>query len=326
MTEDLFIKQNAKRWTELEDVLRAVSRRRKTWQDSSELLRLDGLYRTCASHLAYAQTYYPDTKTFHYLNTLVARAHNRIYARRRGIGDLLRFYTRSLPGLLRECRWFIAAAAAIFIIAGLFSFTVTWLDSGLSHVFLGGMRPDMESSGHIEVDSALISSEIMTNNIRVSILAFAFGIFACFGTIYIIAQNGLLLGSLSALFMQNGRGVVYWSLILPHGVFELYAIFVSAAAGLMLGTALINPGRYSRRDAIAEAGKKALRLLGLVCPLLVIAGIIEGFLTPSGLPAFVKLVFSGVTTVLLVAYVMLGRKRSRMSAQALEKGMEPAIS
>ncbi len=317
MTEDVFIRQNAEKWTELENVLKAFPHRHKTWQQNSELLRLDRLYRTCASHLAYAQTYFPDTKTFHYLNGLVARAHGRVYSKRRGIGDLWRFYTRSLPALLREVSRYIAFAAAVFLIGAIFSYVITLSNADLSHVFLGNIRPDMEQSGQVEVQSAYMSSYIMANNIRVSIMAFAFGIFACLGTVYILAQNGLLLGSLTALFVKEGNTLVFSSLILPHGVFELFAIFVSAAAGLILGVALINPGRFSRRDAVAVAGKKAIRLMGLVCPLLIIAAVIEGFITPSALPPFVKLIIAGITGILLILYTRLGLKREKSERQSI---------
>jgi uncharacterized membrane protein SpoIIM required for sporulation len=143
----------------------------------------------------------------------------------------------------------------------------------------------------------------MTNNIWVSFQAFAGGItFGAF-TVYVLIQNGLVLGALGATLSTTApRALRFWSLILPHGVIELMAIFIAAGAGLILGWSLIAPGNVSRWDALRKASRDALPLVGGVVAMLIVAGCIEGFITPSPLPARLKLAFAGLTAIGLTLY------------------------
>ena len=156
-----------------------------------------------------------------------------------------------------------------------------------------------------------MTSTIMVNNIYVSVLAFGFGLTLGLGTLFVLAQNGMMLGALAAVFTARGQGVLFWSLILPHGVWELTAIFLAGAAGLQIGLALLRPGQMSRRDALLGAGRQAVSLMGLVCVLLVLAAVVEGFFTPSDLPSWAKLLFSGIAFVLLSVYLFFGGRRNQ---------------
>ena len=152
----------------------------------------------------------------------------------------------------------------------------------------------------------VMSSYITVNNIRVAILAFTAGITAGVGTFWILLTNGTMLGGLTALVMNHGETAVqYWSLILPHGVLELTAIFISGGAGLSLGKALLIPGEYSRGNALVRSATKAASLIPGIALLLILAGAIEGFFTPLPIDATYKLWFAFLTFVLLATYFSL---------------------
>jgi uncharacterized membrane protein SpoIIM required for sporulation len=148
----------------------------------------------------------------------------------------------------------------------------------------------------------VLSSKIMTNNISVGFKAFAFGITAGVGTVYVLIFNGFMLGSLAAIFNNYHYDIQFWALILPHGITELLAIFISGGAGLILADSLFNPGDLKRIDAMKVNGVRAIRLILGVIPMFVIAGIIEGFITPLDISPYIKLVFSAFTGILLFLY------------------------
>ena len=117
--------------------------------------------------------------------------------------------------------------------------------------------------------------------------------------------NGALLGALTALVYLRGNPLTYWSLILPHGIIELTAIFISGAAGLLIAKHIILPGRYSRKDALIAGAKQAVSLMSGVVIMLVIAGLIEGFFTPRAVGAEMKLIFAGATGLSIISYLLL---------------------
>jgi len=149
----------------------------------------------------------------------------------------------------------------------------------------------------------LVSSQIITNNIQVAMMAFAGGMTLGVLTIWSILQNGLMVGALGALFAAKGFGLDFWATIAPHGVIELTAIQVAGGAGLMLARAVIAPGRLRRIDALKASARRAGTLVIGVAGLLVVAGIIEGFVTPQRTPETFRLAFGALTAVVLIAYL-----------------------
>ncbi len=129
----------------------------------------------------------------------------------------------------------------------------------------------------------LATSEIMTNNIQVSFDAFALGLTAGLGTCYVLVFNGVHIGSLTAWFQLNGDAYAFWGWVLPHGPTEILAIILSGAAGLILADAILRPGSLGRREALKKAGKSAVIIMLGVVGMLVIAGLIEGFVSPSSI-------------------------------------------
>lgn len=309
-----FILERQDGWRRLEERLRTIDRR--GWGDLApadlESLVLD--YRRAAADLAAARSRYPESPVTAYLNQLVGRAHARVYAGRpgswRGVAD---FLARGFPAAVRR-RWRLAAAAGVlFLIAALAGAALTARDPRLAGYFLppafqgvleegpnGGKAE--QARGIADEPKPLLSSVILANNVQVAFIAFATGILAGAGTAYFVAYNGLLLGSLAAIIHGRGQGLTFWSLILPHGVLELTAIFIAAAAGFLLGGAVVDPGDLPRRDALAVRGKEAVLLLAGTLPLFAIAAAIEGFFTPLAIAPAAKLAFAALTMAGLAAY------------------------
>jgi uncharacterized membrane protein SpoIIM required for sporulation len=157
----------------------------------------------------------------------------------------------------------------------------------------------------------LASSAIMTNNLSVSFAAFAGGILGGIGTVYMMIFNGVLIGVVGVACYRAGLSVSLWSFIAPHGALELPAIFIAGGAGLLLARGLLAPGFLSRRDSLTEAAAVAVRLLLGVVPMLIIAGLIEGFISPTDLPADLKFALGASVFVLLAAYTLLVKPAAR---------------
>ena len=152
---------------------------------------------------------------------------------------------------------------------------------------------------------------IFTNNIQVAFLAFAGGVLCGLGTVYVLVSNGLSLGSVLGAAQYYGVAPLLWSFISPHGYLELTCIVIAGAAGLMLGDALLRPGLLLRREALARAARRAVELVVGAAPVLVVAGLIEGFVSPSEAPITVKLAFGPVTGILLYALLLTVGRATR---------------
>lgn len=310
MTEVRFVERHRATWEALEQLLRQPA------ADFAAIEQLNGLYRVVGGHLSYARTYYAGSSLCDYLGQLTAKAHAAVYAstERRRPKD---FLTITLPRSVRRNGGFIGVAAAVFLLAGLFCYIVGLTRPDAAALFLpadyrGITAEDVRdrAQGGRDWSPATMSNTIMVNNIRVSILAFGLGLTLGTGTLYVLIFNGFLLGGLASIYALAGRSLLFWSLILPHGILELTAIFIAGGAGLRLGFSLLRPGPFRRRDALVQAARSVLPLLGAVVALLVVAAVIEGFFTPSAASPAAKLVFAALTGVLLLLAVWLMQRRS----------------
>jgi len=316
MNENNFIKTHRKTWQELEDLLKHGNFKTTDAARQDRLHHLLFLYQTVSGHLSIARTRYGDTNTVEYLNGLVARAHQAIFvSRTKSLSKIIRFFTRGFPEQLRKASLLFFISAGIFIFSFLFSFAVTIYrdDYALSFIPEEYMNSLNENSigSNTNLNYSIASVVIFTNNIQVGILAFALGITFGIGTVYVLVQNGFLLGALSAAAVNRGMGYIFWSLILPHGVPELFCVFVCGAAGLLIARSIIFPGLRSRRRSFAAVGKEALFLLLGTIPLFVLAGITEGYFTPLPINPLWKYAVSLLWLAALILYLFAGRKKAR---------------
>ncbi len=289
---------------------------------SDELLSFGSLYRRAASALSSARSQGVNDAQIDYLNGLVSRAYGHIYVSNpKGWPSVAAFFKTDFPQTFRKNLYFIALAFIISVIAAAFAYGVVSKDIGVADIVMGpgaSETIDEVASRHEGTKDwmpaekrPMMSSFIITNNIRVAAIAFATGIGAGIGTFLILFSNGLMLGVIGAAVAARGAHVAwgFWSFVWPHGVIELTAIFIAGGAGLMLGWAVLNPGDYSRANALKLAGREAFKLLMGVTAMLVVAGIIEGFLSPSMLPNQVKLACAGAIGVAQFSYLFLAGKQ-----------------
>ena len=301
-------------WSELEELLNRTRRRGAKNMSTIQLNRLGYLYRRITSDLAVARRDFPDDRCVTYLNALASRAHASIYQtsplKRNTIRHFFRF---GFPTLFRRNLRFVVTAFLLFVIG----FGTAYWIALAKPVFAESLAPQhiVETIHAAEMwtnipalQRNLAASFIMTNNIRGAFLAFASGITFMIGTVYILAFNGVHLGVISGLCHVHGLALPLWEFVSPHGYIEFTTIFIAGGAGLKMGYALIAPTQFTRKRTLIDAAKTAVQLIGGCVVLLIIAGVIEGFVSPSSLPSIVKIGFGFATGVLLFCYLFLMRE------------------
>src|SRR5262245_28499812 len=288
---------------------------------AEELSELGRLYRSATSDLAVARRDFPTHLVAEYLTSRVARAHAAVYqgraARRRG---LLEFFVNTFPRTFRATWPYTLAAFLMFLLPALASFAISYRDPSAGAALMPGIEDRIQDIRDKHEWWKTINQEgrsasasfIMTNNIRVAILAFAGGALLGILTLYLLAQNGLMLGIIAGAAQSLGFASSLWGFVAAHGMIELSVIFIAGGAGLQLGWSVVQPGLLTRRAALVLAARRAAQLLLGCIPLLVIAGTIEGFISPSDLPLNLKLAVSLIFCLLLYGYLLLaGRERVR---------------
>jgi uncharacterized membrane protein SpoIIM required for sporulation len=296
-------------WTRLEQLLDQSTRRGFRSLRRSELQELGLLYRQIAADLAALREDRGSVHFARYLNQLLARAHNIIYSTHKASPSaIFNFFTVTYPCIFRRNLRFVQVALVIFAISAGAGAVLTFQDPDFKLSILGPHmvqtieKREMWTHSIVGV-KPLASSAIMTNNMSVAFLAFALGITAGLGTIYMMLFNGLLLGVIGMACHLSGMSIKLWDFVAPHGVLELPAIFVAGGAGLRIAAGLLFPGYLPRRESLVRAGTEGVQLLLGTIPLLIIAGIIEAFVSPTGLATGLKFAMAGSLFILLLTYL-----------------------
>jgi uncharacterized membrane protein SpoIIM required for sporulation len=297
-------------WARLEQLVDRSKRGGISALDHRELQELGLLYRQTASDLAAVREDVTSNQLGFYLNQLLGRAHNLIYmGHKQKISGLVRFYAQTFPQVFRETSRQTLLAFLIFAVTGVASWAVTIHDPTFAHRLLGPQMMDTIEKREMWTQSIvtikpLAASTIMTNNLSVSFATFALGITAGIGTVWMMVVNGLLIGVIGAATWQAGMALQLWSFVAPHGVLELPAIFIAGGAGLEIARGMLFPGLLPRRESLARAGGRAARLVLGIVPMLVVAGIIEGFVSPSGIATPFKFLLAAVLFAALATYLV----------------------
>lgn len=303
-------------WQRLHTLLDQVDKQGLKSLNAQQIKQLASLYRSVSADLARIKTHPTSQTLTHDLQILTTRSYNQIYqgSRHQEWRSIVTFYQSGLPRVIRQTIGYTALATAIFLLSGLVAWWFAWRDPS----FMALLVPEELITlvrdrgelwmGRILGNQPIASSSIMVNNLAVCFRAVAGGITAGGFTVYVLALNGLLIGAIAALVGQNNLAIPFWAFVFPHGSLELPAIFLSGGAGLLLGRALLFPGCYRRPDALRYYGGQAVQLVYGVIPLLVIAGVIEGFFSPNpAIPDGIKYVVGTGLFVGLVQYC--GRKQ-----------------
>lgn len=316
LAED-FIAKKRTSWQRLETLI-SRSRGGLFNLSAEELQELGRLYRQSTSDLAVARRDFVQHPVHDYLNRLVGQAHGHLYrgksTRLRQIGT---FFSATFPRTFRETWGYTLASFLMFLLPAIVCFILAYHDpESISTVFPGfqDILTDIKN-GHewwLQINDegrSASASLIMTNNIRVTFVAFAGGILLGTLTLYILAQNGILIGGVAGAAQRFNFADNLWGFMAAHGVIELSVIFIAGGAGLQLGWSILRPGLLTRRSALVVAARRAAFLLAGCVPLLVIAGTIEGFVSPSSLPIGVKLAVAIGSGFLLYSYLILGGRK-----------------
>jgi uncharacterized membrane protein SpoIIM required for sporulation len=313
MDIDRFIAANQPSWDRLAALSARARGRRVRQLRAEEVEELVRLYQQASGDLATARTTYAEPGLVVRLTSVVADAGAAVYGRRtRAASTLRRFLVASFPAAVWVCRRSIAAAAVLLLLP---AFAVgAWLassdaaldvaiDEQTQEALLESEFEDYYSSAPAQQFASLVTF----NNIRVSILAFALGalLLPC---ALLLAFNGLNVGVAGGLFVAEGQGAQFFGLILPHGLLELTAVVVAAGAGLQMGWAVVAPGDRTRGAALAEEGRRSVVLVLGTILAFVVAGLVEGFVTPAPIPTALRVGIGALVWIGFLLWVFgLGR-------------------
>ena len=311
MDLDAYVAAHLPEWRRLEELTR---RRRLSGAEADELVER---YQQAATHLSVVRTAAPDATLVAYLSSVLSRARNRATGTRTGTwAGVRRFFVGRFPGALYRLRWWwLGTLAANVVVTGVM---ILWL---LGH-------PDVEQSllspadveqlvGHdfedyySEYAASHFAAQVWVNNAWVSALCIALGVLGL-PVVWLLFQNIANLAIIGSIMIRHDHGGHFWGLILPHGLLELTAVFVAGGVGLRLFWSWVEPGELTRTQSLAREGRTAGTVaLGLVAVLLV-SGVIEAFVTPSGLPTWARVGIGILAEAVFLAYVfVLGRQAAR---------------
>jgi uncharacterized membrane protein SpoIIM required for sporulation len=336
MRERRFVGAAKPRWDRLESLVARVDRHGIRSLDHTQIDNLALDYRAVTSDLAMARSRGYDNAIVDYLNRLSARAHAYVYlgTSRSGWAAVRRFLWHTFPSEMRRSWLPIGTCAAVTIVCSIIAYTAVITEPANAYALLSPAQiPAVTSALHdtnFGFDRAfapLVSSEIITNNIRVAAVAAAGGMTCGSLTLWIILENGLMLGGVGALFAHANYGLDFWATIAPHGVIELSAIQVAGGAGLLLAAAIVAPGRVRRVDALVRNAQRAGVLVLGTAALLIVAGLIEGFVSPQRLGPAVRIALGALTAIGLALYVTFaGRSRAPQRAETAPDLVRPPWS
>ncbi len=312
MNEIRFIHQNKNKWNEFEQLLE------KSYTINPD--KLSDLFIELTDDLAYARTYFPNSKTTAQLNRLTQKAHQMIYRsqpvnRRR----LLSFWTNEFPLLFYSARKEVLVSFIIFFIAVVIGLVSNRYDSDFVRVILGDEYVNMTLSNIDKGDPMAVYKSmnqvdmflgISINNIYVSFLAYVSGIFTALGSGFIIMKNGIMLGTFQGFLAQKGLLLESLSTIWIHGTLEIFAIIVAGGAGIVIGNSIVFPGTYSRLQSFRSGAVKGTKMITGLIPVFLTAAFLEGFVTRyTEIPYLVKFTIIGLSILFIIFYFFIYPKK-----------------
>lgn len=328
MDLDAYVAAHRGEWQRLEALLGRAQRPGRL--SGPEVDEVVDLYQRVATHLSVVQSAGPDPQLVARLSALVARARGTVAAGRRGAWrDVARFLGRDFPALCYRTRWWWGGAALGFAVVALVFGLWVAHDPDVQRAIASPDQVrqlvDQDFEGYYSSAPAQdFAAKVWTNNAYVAAQAILFGVLLGLPVVYVLLQNALNVGVSGGLLAANGKTGLFFGLILPHGLLELTAVFVACGLGLKLGWTVVDPGRRTRSAALAEEGRAVVSgALGLALVLLV-SGLIEGFVTPSGLPTWARVGIGGLAELLFLTWVFVPGRRAHRAGVTGDVAREQA--
>jgi uncharacterized membrane protein SpoIIM required for sporulation len=313
MDLDVFVTAHQAEWHRLEVL---GKQRRLSGEEADELV---SLYQRATSHLAQVQAAAPDPTLEGRLTTLVARGRSAVTGTRNSSWrDTGRYFAVSFPAALyRSRRWWIPIAVVSLLGSALIAWWVTAHPEVRDSLAAPDQIREMTKPGgayeayYSDRPASSFAAQVWTNNAWIAAQCLVFGILFGLPVLYVLLQNVVNLGVGIGLMASAGRLDLFLGLLLPHGLLELTAVFVSAGMGLRLGWTIIDPGPRTRATALAEEGRATIGMAVGLAAVLFVSGILEAFVTPSGLPTWARIGIGALAEVLFLLYALvLGRRAS----------------
>jgi uncharacterized membrane protein SpoIIM required for sporulation len=296
-------------WDRLAELLALSDRNGLAQLSRAELQEMALLYRQVAADLSVLRGDATSRTYAEHVNHLLARAHHIIYSgRKTSVATLFRFLRNEYPAIFQRNLRYVIASLLISVAWGALGAVLTNARPEFMRHYVGPQmiatmeRHEMWTKSVVTV-APMASSAIMTNNLTVSFVTFASGIAFGLGTFFYLYVNGMMLGVIGAACHQYGMSLALWSFVAPHGSLELPAILIAGGAGFRLGHSMLFPGSLRWRDSVAAGGIEATRLVSGVIPMLMIAGTLEGFFSPSLAPVWLKFTVGGLLFTLLLLWL-----------------------
>jgi uncharacterized membrane protein SpoIIM required for sporulation len=304
MREPLFVKQNAEKWKSFEQVPAA---------DPDEVAER---FIKITDDLAYAKTFYPESKTTTYLNGLAAKLHQSIYKNRTEKSNrFFKFWKYELPLIFKTYEKQLLYAFLFFIVFCLIGILSAKYDQGFIRMFFGADYVDKTNENIAKGDPFGVYKEegefkmfffIAVNNIRVELITFVSGILFSVGSAYFLSYNGIMLGSFEYFFFSKGLGLQSILVIWIHGTLEISSIIIAGAAGLVLGSSILFPKTYKRSVSLKRGAKDGMKMAVGIIPLFLVAAFFEGFVTRhTGMPAWLSVTILGSSLAFIIWYVII---------------------
>jgi uncharacterized membrane protein SpoIIM required for sporulation len=337
------VARGAARWQDFAARLASAQRTGLSAMRESEVTEFVSRYREIATDLARLRTASGGREhdAVYQLSRLVAAGHNLLYRQRGTPGRAAwRYLTSAVPAEIRRSWRQIALAALLLFGPAAATYVAIVRSPPLAYELMPASMVERAESarareamgeGYLpkdeEIPLPLLATGVATNNIQVTFAAFASGMTAGVLTVLLLVSNGVMIGGAVGLFESMDVGHLIWAFVAPHGVLELFAICVAGGGAFHLAAAILLPGRLTRREAMVVRGRRAIRLIAGAAMLLMVAGAIEGFISPLVWPIEWKFAVSAFTAVVLLAFLSLGRHGSeRVPAERFAYSEARALS
>jgi uncharacterized membrane protein SpoIIM required for sporulation len=307
MREAAFVKQNVKKWEQFEELLQG---------SSTDPDKLSDLFIQVTDDLAFANTQYPDSRTYAYLNGLASKIHAQIYKNKNEDRKrFVYFWKTEVPLVVRKSHTKLLYAFIIFAVSVIIGIVSQNMETDFVRIILGDNYVNMTLENIEKGDVLAVYGRggqmdtffaITFNNVRVSFFAFAAGLLVSLGTGYLLFQNGVMVGCFFTFLGQQGYLNEAFKVVMLHGTLELSAIVLAGGAGFVMGNSILFPGTYSRMASFKRGAIEGLKIVMGLMPVFILAGFIEGFFTRfTNMPIAISLfVITGSAAFIIYYYIL----------------------